>query len=151
MTDTFTSTRLVPALKECGLTTDEIVGQRYVQETVYWLEHFGCNLGYRFKWELIGPFSRELAEDVEGLDRATVDAAPAGHISDAGEKVAALLDSPDELELAEAEWLRLLVAVDFVERRIPGATENGGAPAFIQLNYSPDAISAARDAVFAAV
>ena len=144
MIQSFATRRVLPLLKECGLTADEIVGQRGVQEVVYLLEQTGCELGYRFKWELCGPFSRELAEEFADLDRETVEAASTAHANVAA-KLAPLFEPPEGLHLAIPDWLRLVVSVDFVERREPGITENGETPPFIALNYETNEVAAARE------
>jgi hypothetical protein len=145
LTDAYVRNRLLPALKMCGLTTDDIVAQNTVQEIVYLLKQTGCELGYRFKWELFGPYSRELSEEICELNREVVDAAPTAPHSEGTERLNELLRPPDELELRVPDWLRLVVAVDFVERRTPGATTNGGTPPYLSINYTGDAIAVARE------
>jgi hypothetical protein len=143
----FLSTRLVPALRGCGLTTDEIVADRKVQEVVYLLERSGDKLGFKFKWEVSGPFSGDLADEIRELDRADVDQAaqPPQEAQEAIGRVELLMRVPEPVELSDEEWLRLVMCVDFVESRAPGTTENGGTPPFIRLNFSEDAIRAARE------
>lgn len=149
-TTNFAARELLPSLRTCGLLPREIAADRKVQEVVYLLGRAGAELGYRYKWELFGPYSVELAEDVRDLDRDVIKMAPtegAPVPAEALERVRALLNPPEHLDLAEDDWLRLLTCVDFVERRTPGATENGGTPVFITRNFDADAINCARERV----
>lgn len=149
-TTNFPTRELLPSLRTCGLLPREIAADRKVQEVVYLLGRAGAELGYRYKWELFGPYSVELADDVRDLDRDVIEAAsPEGAPvpADALDRVRALLDPPEHLDLAQDDWLRLLTCVDFVERRAPGATENGGTPIFVTRNFHADAINCARERV----
>jgi hypothetical protein len=145
----FTNARLIPALRKAGLTADEIVGNRKVQETVYLLERAGLNLGFRFKWEVFGPFSSELADEIALLDRANVEMVSRDLYAEeeAAAEVGRLMPVPDGLSLRDEEWLRLLISVDFVEQRAPGSTANGGTPPFISLNFAREDIEMARQRV----
>ena len=144
----FAARELLPSLRTCGLLPTEIAEDRKVQEVVYLLGRAGAELGYRYKWELFGPYSVELADDVRDLDRDEIEVASSAEApvsSDALARLRALLDPPDDLGLAQDEWLRLLTCVDFVERRVPGATENGSTPVFLTRNFNDDAITSARE------
>ena len=143
----FVNSRLVPTLRSGGLTADDIVSGRKVQEIVYLLERSGDNLGFRFKWELFGPFSAELSDEIRGLDRVDVESAneQVQHANGVSDRIEQLMAVPEPLELSDDDWLRLLVCVDFVETRAPGATANGGTPPYIRLNFGEDAIRVARE------
>jgi hypothetical protein len=145
----FTNSRLLPALRRSGLSPDDISASRKVQEVVYLLERFGVGLGFRYKWEVFGPFSSELADEVGFLDRTTVDDLVLDVDAEdaAFARISRLMAPPEHLDLSEEDWLRLLVCVDFVETRVPGITENGTAPPFISLNFAREAIDAARQEV----
>jgi len=142
----FTNHRLLPALRRSGLTADDIASSRKVQEVVYFLEKYGLALGFRYKWEVFGPFSSELADEIGFLDQATVeDLVQDVDAEDAAfARISNLMTPPKHLNLSDEEWLRLLVCVDFVESRVPGVTSNGSAPPFISLNFAREAIDAAR-------
>jgi hypothetical protein len=142
----FTMSHLVPALRRAGLTVDEIAADRKVQEVVYLLERAGLDLGFGFKWELGGPFSRDLADELALLDRDALESASlrGGEEDVIAQTVARLMRPPQDVMLGSEDWLRLLVSVDFVERRTPGATENGKTPPFIARNFDRHAIGSAR-------
>jgi hypothetical protein len=147
-TTNFVVRELVPTLRRCGLLPTEIASDIKVQEVVYLLERAGATLGYRYKWELFGPYSVELADEVHDLDREVIEnASPEGATtpSDVIDRVRELSEPPPETELAQEDWLRLIACVDFVERRVPGATENGHTPAFVARNFRADAIGLARE------
>ena len=149
-TTNFPSRELLPSLRTCGLLPREIAADRKVQEVVYLLGRAGAQLGYRYKWELFGPYSVELADDVRDLDREMIEGASAEGApvpADALDRVRALLDPPEHVDLAQEDWLRLVACIDFVERRVPGTTENGGTPVFITRNFQAEAIDCARDRV----
>jgi hypothetical protein len=142
----FAASRLIPTLVRCGLTRDEISSGSKVQEFVYLLDRVGVSLGYRYKWELCGPFSAELADEVQSLDAGTIDAAveQVGAENEAFRRVQPLTKAPEATGLHDESWLRLVVCVDFVERRMPGATANGKTPPYVALNYDREAIDEAR-------
>jgi hypothetical protein len=99
---------------------------------------------------MFGPYSVELAEDVRDLDREAIEVASAEGApvsAEALKRVQGLLEPPEGVELVQEDWLRLVACVDFVERRVPGATENGGTPVFITRNFEPEVIVHARDRV----
>lgn len=144
----FRTTQLLPALRRCGLTVDEVVAGQKVQEVVYLLQQAGVPLGFRYKWEVFGPFSTSLADEIDDLERESIEG-----VFRADEEVVAeieavqsLLNPPETLDLSGDEWLRLLVCVDFVERRVPGITENGQTPAYIDLNFQKTEVACAREA-----
>jgi hypothetical protein len=147
-TTNFPTRELLPSLRTCGLLPREIAADRKVQEVVYLLGRAGAELGYRYKWEMFGPYSVELADDVRDLDRELIETAStegAPVPTEVLERVRALLQPPEHLDLAQDDWLRLVTCVDFVERRAPGATENGGTPVFLARNFDANAIGCARD------
>jgi hypothetical protein len=149
-TTNFAARQLLPALRSCGLLPTEIAADSKVQEVVYLLERAGSAFGYRYKWELFGPYSVQLADEVQDLDSdviesASPDSAVVG--DDVVARVRGLLEPPADADMMQEDWLRLLTCIDFVERRVPGATENGGTPAFVERNFRPEAIGLARERV----
>lgn len=55
-------------LQEFGLTSRETCGDRLrIQKTIYLLQLFNLDLGYRFVWRHRGPYSFSLSEDVDYL------------------------------------------------------------------------------------
>jgi uncharacterized protein YwgA len=45
-------------------TIGSIHGNKAFQKTVYFVQRFGLDLQYDFKWSLFGPYSRQLAEEI---------------------------------------------------------------------------------------
>jgi hypothetical protein len=149
-TTNFAAHQLVPTLRSCGLLPAEIASDTKVQEVVYLLARAGTELGYRYKWEVFGPYSIELADEVRDLDLETIESAPANGGTASGEaieRVMSLFEPPQNVALTQDEWLRLVTCIDFVERRNPGATENGATPPFVDRNFERSAIDAARERV----
>ena len=145
----FASRTLVPALRSCGLTSDDIARDNRVQDVVYLLERTGFDLGFQFKWEMFGPFSYDLASEIDELGRPVIESSTGqADIPDQVlNKVTRVMQVPDDLELSAEAWLRLIVCVDFVERRCPGITQNGQTPPYIVLNFHTEAITEAREQI----
>jgi len=146
----FAARELLPALLRCGLLPTEIASDRKVQEVVYLLKRAGFELGYRYKWELFGPYSAELADQIQDLDEESIERASPDDATASNDVVVLLNEltaQPQEIDLPDEDWLRLVTCIDFVEQRVPGATENGGTPEYIARNFEPRAIDAARERV----
>lgn len=144
---TLTLRRLVPALRCAGLGDEEIASGRQAQSVVYLLERAGAHLGYRYGWEMFGPFSEGLAETLNEathrvLERCDVE--PTADVCEAAQRLERVRTArPDDVD-AEI-WLRLVAAVDFLETRAKVPLENGSTPRYLQ-NFARPAIRAAQQA-----
>jgi hypothetical protein len=136
--------RLIPALRAVG--ADEVVESgRHAQELAYLLDRAGAPVGYRYKWDLFGPFSVELAEDLRDLTpelAAEVDTPISDVTQEAANRVAIAKQPP--AGMSEDRWLRLLVCVDFLITRSQIAVGNGQTPPLVTRNFDSDQIAAAR-------
>jgi hypothetical protein len=137
--------RLIPALRAVGGTDEVVESGRQAQELAYLLARAGAAVGYRYKWDLFGPFSVELAEDLRDLTpelAAEVDAPVSAETQEAANRVAIAKRPP--AGMSEDRWLRLLVCVDFLITRSHVAVGNGQTPALVARNFDPEQIAAAR-------
>jgi hypothetical protein len=140
--------RLVPALVSAGLDTSEIARGQGVQTAVYLLERAGANLGYRYGWEMFGPFSDDLASVLDDVNERTVDAyvcEPDGGVVDAAGRLRALRERRPG-DLSDGLWFRLLACVDFLENRATISLDNGSRPSYL-LTFGDATIAEARVAV----
>jgi len=140
--------RLIPALRSTGLSLEAIASGRHTQEFAYLLDRAGAGIGYRYKWDVYGPFSVDLAEDlgkIDELEAAELQGNPWPGIDEAAEKVTAIATPP--AGQTEEAWLRLLVCVDFLKHRSKVSLENGETPPFVRRNFQPDQIREAEERV----
>ena len=104
---------------------DTVAERKRVQKAVYLGQLSGVDLGYRFGWYIMGPYSPPLTRDYYQLADAL--ATSAGDISatlrpDASEKLAAvapLLTVPSSVPLSQEDWMELLASYDYL-RRVSG-------------------------------
>lgn len=111
-------------LDALGVPTDiETLNERKtVQKSVYLGQLTGVDLGYRYEWYKLGPFSRDLARDYYGLAESLVllgDADCGGKRLRHADKLTnlrPLLDVPEKIKLSRDEWLELLASVHFIKK-----------------------------------
>lgn len=150
MTRIFHLRRVVPALRAAGLEDDAIARRSSVQEFTYLLERAGAPLGYRYTWDLLGPFSEALASVFSDADEESVRAIPddpSAEVQGAAHKVADLRDRRAASVESEADWLHLVTCVDFLTHRSGVSLKNGSTPRFLLTRYGEPAIEEARRAV----
>jgi hypothetical protein len=100
------------------------VGDRKrVQKAVYLGQVAGADLGYRFSWYLMGPYSPGLTEDYFELDtkRDLVREAGTGKVLHpqyvlALRAIKPLLDPPEDIPLRQEQWLELLASYHYLRR-----------------------------------
>lgn len=106
-----------------GLRSDvsTLDARKAVQKTVYLCQRAGVDLGYRFGWYLLGPYSADLASDYYALDieqKANDNFRTEGTLTPAAAlTLASLRDKLEPArppELMQPEWLELLASVDFL-------------------------------------
>ena len=105
--------------------------RKLVQKTLYLAQLPGVDLGYRFGWYLLGPYSPALTKDYYALEESIeTDDIPAFSLSDSVaarlDKVKPLLDVPTGVPLAREDWLELVASVHFL-RRISRRTQQDEA------------------------
>lgn len=146
---------LVRALSACGYEDREISSGVKAQETVYLLQVCGYSLGYRFKWELIGPFSIDLANDIYELNDDSVRGVLKsgrmlpGECARAVRKLASL-KSKRPLEpqgLTEVGWMNLLACMHFFETKSRVAADGPRAPKLFSSMFEPEWIREAKSAI----
>ena len=142
----------IAALQAAGLSRSQIDSLDGVQQLVYLLDAAGAGFGYRFKWEMYGPFSTDLAEELGGLGSEEIARLSEEPVSEAlvgpVERVKALLE-PQTEGLDRKQWRRLLCYVDFLQRRAHPAMLNGRMPMLLSKNFTAEQINAAKEALTA--
>lgn len=123
-------------LDELGLdpTIRTVRERKAVQKAIYLGQAAGVDLGYRYNWYIMGPYSPGLTRDYFALDEAlnAGDKSAEGYELQATAKaqvgsVKPLMDVPEGVDLNQSEWLELLASVHFLIKRrrlnLPGAKE----------------------------
>lgn len=115
---------LAGALKDIGAPSlDEIAGRMDTQKRVYLLQVAGISLGYRFTWDLFGPFSKGLANDMallSGSQEVTENLISDLHLKQEAAqifaKVRQLIDTPQDYQgaITNLEWLELIASLHFL-------------------------------------
>jgi uncharacterized protein YwgA len=112
-------------LKALGVPVDikTIDDRKRVQKAVYLGQLSGVDLGYRFGWYLMGPYSAALTRDYYAL----ADAVASGEKDDEKRKLSKyvlerldtirpLLQKPDSFPLSEEDWLELVASLHFLRK-----------------------------------
>lgn len=102
---------------------DTVDDRKRVQKAVYLGQLTGVDLGYRFSWYLMGPYSPDLTRDYYMLREALESDAGIGSgrrlrpvLSQKLGQVQSLLQVPDDVGLTQEAWLELLASVDYLQR-----------------------------------
>lgn len=110
----------------CSLDTRVIF-----QKKVYFLQEFGCKLGYSFGWYLKGPYSTDLTSDayqVKGLESVLGDTdfgISLDDVEEPTEKLKSFLTDIRQLvteEKAEDHWLELAGSLHFLKFKTSATT-----------------------------
>lgn len=95
--------------------------RKRVQKAVYLGQLSGVDLGYRFGWYLMGPYSPSLTRDYYTLateiasgDREYEDKELQPSLRARLKKVQGLLDPPQEVQLAQESWLELISSLHYL-------------------------------------
>lgn len=111
-------------LDELDIPTDiETVEKRkLIQKAVYLGQRSGVDLGYRFSWYLMGPYSTSLTQDyyklVEALNTGDSEYKKRKLKENFKEKlvkVKEIFKVPDNVKLSEHGWLELLASLHYLE------------------------------------
>lgn len=97
--------------------------RKTVQKAVYLGQIAGVDLGYRFSWYLMGPYSPPLTEDYYTLNnklkyvtKEAMGKALRDDLAQSLSRIRPLLTKPDEFPREPAEWLELLASLDYLLR-----------------------------------
>jgi hypothetical protein len=103
------------------VSIESIDDRKRVQKAVYLGQLSGVDLGYRFGWYLMGPYSPaltrdyySLAEDIASGDRDAEDKELQPTVRDRLMSIAPLLTTPDDISLPQEDWLELLASVHYL-------------------------------------
>lgn len=96
--------------------------RKLLQKVVYLVQRSGLDLSYRFAWDEMGPYSRELARDNRTLaqeldlgDRSWAGYELQDQFEDALATVRSLMQrKPNERDLATHDWMELLASIDYL-------------------------------------
>lgn len=109
-------------LDELGIDPDisTLDDRKRVQKAVYLGQRSGVELGYRFGWYLLGPYSTDLTKDYYALSAAlqsSEDGAGKALVEDtrnALRRVRPLMDVPAGVDLPQEDWLELLASLHYL-------------------------------------
>ena len=126
-------------LDELGIPDDTstIENRKLIQKAVYLGQRAGADLGYRFGWHKMGPYSADLARDYYLLS----DTMALGYKDYEGrslqphkrellKSISPLMNVPEGVALSKADWLELISSLHFM-RNIRGLEEAEAARALM--------------------
>lgn len=143
-----TSLESVLALHALGLSDQQIASDQEVQQLIYLLNRAGSEFSYRYKWEVFGPYSVELAAELsEWPPSSDIESKLSEKTAAAVDRVKGILESDKSAGLDRPVWLRLLMCVDFASTRAHLELSNGDRPQFLSRNFSLEQINIARAAL----
>ncbi|MBX5446519.1 hypothetical protein [Sphaerobacter sp.] len=123
--------------------------RKRVQKAVYLGQLTGVDLGYRFGWYLMGPYSPALTRDYYALAESleSDESELAGKrlhpsVSQRLRRIRQLLDVPSEIPLLQEDWLELLASYHFL-RHVRGLSHDDAA---LQLNLHKPHLAKYTDA-----
>lgn len=92
-----------------------------LQKKIYLLKLVGLDLGYVFGWDLYGPYSKELADDVAryqaddaGIREVAADLQLTAAAKKKIDQVKNLMAVPETAAIAETLWLELLASMHYL-------------------------------------
>lgn len=112
-------------LKELGTGSDirQLKNRKEIQKSIYLGQISGVDLGYRFGWYLLGPYSTSLTRDYYQLseDMSSKSETPSSRVlKDAVKtrlaKVKPLFEVPKDVNLERDEWLELLASYHYLRK-----------------------------------
>lgn len=143
------STQMVSAIQAAGVEIHDALNEQATEPLVYLLDSAGAGFGYSYEWDAFGPHSRELAADIADLTPGDLTAQteleePARA---AAARVHAVVEVPATTGLPRSAWLRLLAAVDYLQREAGLDLTNGDRPPYVERRFEEGAIDAAKQSV----
>lgn len=112
-------------LDELGVAPDigRLDDRKRIQKAVYLGQRAGVDLGYRFGWYLMGPYSPALTRDYFALadaissgDEEFESFSLRGAAKEALRRAAPIFEKPSAVELAPEAWLEVLASLDYLRR-----------------------------------
>jgi len=99
---------------------ETVENRKQLQKAVYLGQAAGADLGYRFSWYVMGPYSSQLTEDYYAFEQ-TATALPEGvelipTYAERLAKVRAALRKPPTFTRIDADWLELLASYHFLRK-----------------------------------
>lgn len=118
---------LEPVLQELGISSEiaSVNDRKRIQKAIYLAQLPGVDMGYRFGWYRMGPYSPSLTRDYYAIDEARrLGAFELGNaelrddIVNRLDKIKGLLSVPPDLadQLGDADWLELVASLDYLQR-----------------------------------
>lgn len=112
-------------LDELGVPADisTLDDRKRVQKAIYLGQRSGIELGYRFGWYLLGPYSKDLTRDYFAL-AAAMDGGAEADVKDlilrddakkSLARVQPLMKVPEGVKLDQEDWLELLASLHFLQ------------------------------------
>ena len=107
-------------LNKLGIPADisTLNNRKRVQKAVYIGQVAGMELGYSYGWYLMGPYSPELTKEyfnlrnvIYGGDEEYLQYKLKKPFSEKLEKIIDLMNPPEELSLAQEDWLEIVASV----------------------------------------
>jgi hypothetical protein len=97
--------------------------RKRVQKAVYLAQRAGVNLGYRFGWYRMGPYSPELTRDYYELAECLADGDKEHERMELRQPVrqrlrqaCPLMSVPEDVDLPQEGWLEVLASVDYLRK-----------------------------------
>jgi len=97
--------------------------RKRIQKSIYLLQPAGLDLGYRFGWYVMGPYSPALTRDYYDLAASLGEGEEdfkgmtlRGSVLRSLEKVKPLLNVPEDVPLDQAAWLELVASVHYLQQ-----------------------------------
>lgn len=137
--------QMISAIKAAGVEVQDALREQAAEPLVYLLDSAGAGFGYLYEWDAFGPHSHELAADIADLTPENLEEAEELEepISGAAARVREALGQSNSLGLSQSSWLRLLAAVDYLQRQAGLDLTNGDRPPYVK-NFENRAIEAAK-------
>jgi hypothetical protein len=99
---------------------DKVEARKTIQKAVYLGQETGADMGYRFNWYRMGPYSPALTRDYFKLDEAIKAGVPVGDrrlhpaLVDRLGSLAEVFKKPRGFSRSQADWLELLASLHFL-------------------------------------
>lgn len=99
-------------------TIDDVQKRKLIQKAVYLGQRAGVDLGYRFSWYLMGPYSSVLTKDYYALDDSDREELRGRTLVESAQRklqgVVPLMQVPAGVELSRPEWVELVASLDYL-------------------------------------
>jgi len=106
-----------------GSSIVTVADRKRIQKAVYLGQLSGADLGYRYGWYIMGPYSTSLTRDYFELSELVQTEGPEldgrqlrPEFQQPLSSIAPLLTVPDDIPLEQEDWLELLASYDYLRR-----------------------------------